>query len=81
MAEREEIAERLSRDTEIARDPAQHQEKCPGCLGRNTHLVPGHIKGEFFMGCDSCGHTWVGKDFPMNEQGETPLPIPETDPK
>jgi hypothetical protein len=68
-------------ESETLRDRKQHQERCPGCLGTNTHLVPGHIKGEFFMGCDSCGHTWVGKDFPMNEQQETRLPIPDPDQK
>lgn len=71
----------LHEENDIARAREQHQERCPSCLGKNTRLVPGRIEGEFFMGCDSCGHTWVGKDFQQNEQGEERLPIPETDPK
>jgi hypothetical protein len=69
------------REEQALRDVKQHQEKCPGCLGTKTRLVPGTIPGEFFMGCEGCGHTWVGKDYPMNEQQEGRLPIPDTDPK
>jgi hypothetical protein len=65
------------REDAHVRDRKQHQERCPGCLGTKTHLVPGSIPGEYFMGCDGCGHTWVGRDFPMNEQGEMSPPIPE----
>jgi hypothetical protein len=69
------------REDAALRDKGQHQEKCPSCLSRSTRLVPGVIPGEFFMGCDACGHTWVGKDFPADLQQEGRLPIPDTDPK
>ena len=55
-------------DSEILADAHQHAQRCPGCLGTNVHLVPGG-----HMGCDSCGHVWVGKDF-TQEDSETPLP-------
>lgn len=58
-------------------DPSQHAQRCPGCLSRNTRQVPGVTPGEQFMGCDQCGHTWVGKDFELNEQ-EHGQPIPVT---
>lgn len=66
MASKEEIQE-------------QHAKRCPSCLGTNTRLVPTSEPDEFFMGCDGCGHTWVGKDFALNEQEAAP-PIPVTDP-
>lgn len=66
-------------EKEIARDPSQHAVKCPGCLGTNTRLVPGQNPGDVFMGCDSCGHTWVGKDFAQDEAEEARPPIPDTE--
>lgn len=62
-------------EADILADPGQHDPICPGCRGKRTHLVPGTTQGEFFMGCDDCGHVWVGKDFDQHE-AETPT-IPE----
>lgn len=60
-------------EKDILTDPAQHQQKCPACL--STRVA--HVKGQNFMGCDNCGHVWVGKDFGQDEQ-ETAV-IPDTD--
>ena len=66
-------------ESDIARDASQHATKCPGCLGTNVRLVKGQNPDDRFMGCDSCGHTWVGKDFAQDEQEEAAPPIPDTE--
>lgn len=55
----------MPRDEEVAQEgEQQHQKRCPGCLSDRTRIVP----GENFMGCDTCGHTWSGKDYGMNDE-------------
>ena len=55
------------------KDANQHSSICPGCLSKRVRLIPGVDSTSSFMGCDACGHTWVGKDFSQDEQ-ERPDP-------
>ena len=63
-----------SNEAKAGKDPGQHSSICPGCLSKVVRLIPGVDSADSFMGCDTCGHTWVGKDFAQDEQ-ERPLPI------
>lgn len=65
-------------ESEFLHEKHQHQERCPSCLSYKTRLAMSG--GASHMGCDECGHVWVGKDFPQNDQAEERTPIPETDP-
>jgi hypothetical protein len=53
-------------------DPNQHSSICPSCLSKRVRLVPGGDSADSFMGCDDCGHVWVGKDFAQDDQERQP---------
>lgn len=42
----------------------QKQEKCPNCGSK--HIVETNDRNKnYYWGCDSCGHTWVGQQFSL----------------
>lgn len=57
----------------------EHAQKCPSCLSTKVRKVTGPLPADEHMGCDSCGHEWLGRDFNFEDAEQSS--IPETDPK